>query len=156
MVGGKPEIFARVRPLFKCMGKNIVHVGDHGAGQVAKACNQILVAQTIAAVGEALALARAAGADPIRVREALLGGFAYSKILEVHGLRVLEQNYKPGFKAKLHQKDMHISLQTARQYDMSLPGAERAARYLDELVNQGDGELDSAAIAIVVERLARG
>jgi 2-hydroxy-3-oxopropionate reductase len=156
MVGGKPEIFARVRPLFECMGKNIVHVGDHGAGQVAKACNQILVAQTIAAVGEALVLARAAGADPSRVREALLGGFAYSKILEVHGLRVLEGNYKPGFKAQLHQKDMHIALQTAHQHGIALPGAERTAQYLNELVGQGDGELDSAAIATVVERLARG
>jgi 2-hydroxy-3-oxopropionate reductase len=156
MVGGKADVFARARPLLECLGKNIVHVGDHGAGQVAKACNQILVAQTIAAVAEALLLARAAGADPARVREALLGGFAYSKILEVHGQRMLNHDYKPGFKAKLHQKDIHIALSTAEQYGATLPGAERAARYLDQLVGQGYAELDSAAIAMIVERPAAG
>jgi 2-hydroxy-3-oxopropionate reductase len=156
MVGGKPEVFARVRPLLECLGKNIVHIGDHGAGQVAKACNQILVAQTMAAVAEALLLARAAGADPVRVREALLGGFAYSKILEVHGLRVIEGNYRPGFKARLHHKDIRIALNTAEQNGVTLPGTQRAAQYLDELVEKGQGELDSAAIAIIVERMAHG
>src|SRR5215213_5718851 len=99
MVGGKPEVFARVRPLFECMGKNTVHVGGHGAGQVAKACNQVLVVQTITAVAEALLLAKASGANPERVREALLGGFAYSRILDLHGQRMLDNNYKPGFKS---------------------------------------------------------
>ncbi len=147
MVGGKAEVFARVRPLFECMGKNIVHVGDHGAGQVAKACNQILVAQTMAAAAEALLLAQAAGADPIRVREALLGGFAYSRILEVHGQRMLDNNYEPGFKSKLHLKDVRIALETAIVAGVELPGAVRVAACLDELVARGDGELDSAAIA---------
>jgi 2-hydroxy-3-oxopropionate reductase len=156
MVGGKAESFARVRPLFERLGKNIVHVGDHGAGQVAKACNQILVAQTIAAVAEAFALARAAGADPARVREALLGGFAYSRILEVHGQRMLEQNYRPGFKARLHRKDMRIALDTAREKGLQLAGAARAAALLDDLVEGGHGELDSAAMAQIIERLAGG
>jgi 2-hydroxy-3-oxopropionate reductase len=150
MVGGKPEVFARVRPLFECMGKNTVHVGDHGAGQVAKACNQVLVVQTIAAVAEALLLAKASGANPERVREALLGGFAYSRILDLHGQRMLDNNYKPGFKSKLHLKDMRIALNAAREANIDLPGAARTTANLDELIEVGGGELDSAAIARVV------
>jgi 2-hydroxy-3-oxopropionate reductase len=150
MVGGKPEVFARVRPLFECMGKNTVHVGDHGAGQVAKACNQVLVVQTIAAVAEALLLAKASGANPERVREALLGGFAYSRILDLHGQRMLDNNYKPGFKSKLHLKDMRIALNAAREAHIDLPGAARTTANLDELIEAGGGELDSAAIARVV------
>lgn len=150
MVGGKPEVFARARPLFECMGKNIVHVGEHGAGQIAKACNQVLVAQTIAAVAEALLLARASGADPGAVREALLGGFAYSKILEMHGQRMLDNNFDPGFKSKLHLKDMRIALDTARESGLELPGATRTTANLDELIEAGEGELDSAALARVV------
>jgi 2-hydroxy-3-oxopropionate reductase len=150
MVGGKPEVFARVRPLFECMGKDTVHVGDHGAGQVAKACNQVLVVQTIAAVAEALLLAKASGANPERVREALLGGFAYSRILDLHGQRMLDNNYKPGFKSKLHLKDMRIALNAAREAHIDLPGAARTTANLDELIEAGGGELDSAAIARVV------
>lgn len=147
MVGGNTDVFARVRPLLERMGEHIVHVGANGAGQVAKACNQVLVAQTIAAVAEALLLAKASGADPPRVREALLGGFAYSRILEVHGQRMLDNDYKPGFRAKLHQKDMRIALETASASKTELPGAARAAACLDALIVSGDGELDSAAIA---------
>jgi 2-hydroxy-3-oxopropionate reductase len=150
MVGGKPEVFARVRPLFECMGKNTVYVGDHGAGQVAKACNQVLVVQTIAAVAEALLLAKASDANPERVREALLGGFAYSRILDLHGQRMLDNNYKPGFKSKLHLKDMRIALNAAREAHIDLPGAARTTANLDELIEAGGGELDSAAIARVV------
>jgi 2-hydroxy-3-oxopropionate reductase len=150
MVGGKPEVFARVRPLFECMGKNTVHVGGHGAGQVAKACNQVLVVQTITAVAEALLLAKASGANPERVREALLGGFAYSRILDLHGQRMLDNNYKPGFKSKLHLKDMRIALNAAREAHIDLPGAARTTANLDELIEAGGGELDSAAIARVV------
>ena len=152
MVGGSQPIFKRVLPLLECMGKHIIHVGDHGAGQVAKACNQILVAQTIAAVAEALKLARDAGVDPAKVREALLGGFAYSKILKVHGQRMLHQDFNPGFKAKLHQKDMHIALQTARELDIVLSGAALASTHIDRLVESGGGELDSAAIATIIDR----
>lgn len=150
MVGGTADAFARVQPLLDWMGKNIVHVGGSGAGQVAKACNQVLVAQTIAAVAEALLLAKASGADPARVRESLLGGFAYSRILEVHGQRMLNNDYKPGFKSKLHQKDMRIALETAEASEVKLSGAARAAARLDELIESGGGELDSAAIAQAV------
>jgi 2-hydroxy-3-oxopropionate reductase len=114
MVGGSTVAFERARPIFETMGKNIVHVGDAGAGQVTKAANQIVVAVTIAAVSEALLLAAKAGVDPAKVREALLGGFAQSRILDLHGNRMLQRNFAPGFKIKLHRKDMNIILNTAR------------------------------------------
>ncbi|MDH3282910.1 MAG: NAD(P)-binding domain-containing protein, partial [Gammaproteobacteria bacterium] len=106
MVGGKREVFDRVKPVFEAMGKNIVLVGDHGAGQIAKTCNQIVAAAHIAVTAEALLLAKAAGVDPNNVRKALLGGFAASKVLEVHGQRMLDHNFQPGFKAALHRKDL--------------------------------------------------
>lgn len=146
MIGGKTEVVEKILPLFEILGKNIIHVGDNGAGQIAKACNQVLVAQTITAVAEALALAEAAGADPSRVREALLGGFAYSRILEIHGQRMLDNNYQPGFKTKLHNKDMHIVLDTAKSVGLDLKGAALSAGYLEELMAQDLGELDSSAI----------
>jgi 3-hydroxyisobutyrate dehydrogenase-like beta-hydroxyacid dehydrogenase len=146
MVGGKPEVFARVRPVFEAMGKNIVRVGDNGAGQVAKSCNQLVVAATIEAVAEAMLFARRCGVDAARVREALLGGFAYSKILEVHGKRMLDGDFQPGFKATLHQKDMRIVLENAAELGLALPAAAFAAQQIDALVGAGDGELDSSAI----------
>lgn len=146
MVGGKPEVFARVKPLFEVLGKNIVLVGDNGAGQIAKTCNQVVIAQTMTAIGEAFLIAKAAGVDPARVREALLGGFAGSKALEVHGLRMLEGDYTPGFKAKLHKKDMAIALDTAAKLGLALPGAALATQLINALVGGGDGELDSAAV----------
>jgi 2-hydroxy-3-oxopropionate reductase len=146
MIGGPEAAVARVRPLFEVMGTNIVHVGEHGAGQVCKACNQVLVAQTIAGVAEALLLAKASGVDPAKVREALLGGFANSRVLEVHGRRMLEGDYAPGFKTALHQKDMRIVLETAHELRLALPGAAQVAQWLNALVGQGLGELDSAAI----------
>lgn len=146
MVGGKPEVFARVKPLFEVLGKNIVLVGDNGAGQIAKTCNQVVIAQTMTAIGEAFLIAKAAGVDPARVREALLGGFAGSKALEVHGLRMLEGDYTPGFKAKLHKKDMAIALDTAAKLGIALPGAALATQLINALVGGGDGELDSAAV----------
>jgi 2-hydroxy-3-oxopropionate reductase len=153
MVGGPAEAFARVKPLFEVMGRNITHVGDHGAGQVCKACNQIVVGHTIAGVGEALLLAEAAGVDGGRVREALLGGFAGSRILEVHGQRMLDGNYEPGFKAGLHQKDMRIVHETAHELGLGLPGAALVAQLLNTLVGQGDGDLDSAALHLAQRRL---
>jgi 2-hydroxy-3-oxopropionate reductase len=151
MVGGKEETFQRVQPLFEVLGKNIVHVGDHGAGQVAKCCNQVVVAQTIAAVAEGLLLATAAGVDPARVRQALMGGFAGSRILEVHGQRMLDHDYNPGFKAKLHQKDMRIAMESAYEMGIPLNGAAVAAQYMNALVGAGKGELDSSAIATILE-----
>ena len=154
MVGGKPEIFERVQPLFAVLGKNIVHVGDHGAGQVAKACNQIVVALTIEAVAEALTFARQNDVDPAKVRAALLGGFAASRILEVHGQRMLDDNYQPGFKTKLHQKDLNIVLQSAYELGLALPGTALAMQHLNALLGAGEGELDSAAIMKVVQRMS--
>jgi len=154
MVGGRPEVFERVRPLFEAMGRNIVLVGGNGAGQVAKACNQIVVAVTIEAVAEALTFARSNGVDPAKVRDALLGGFAGSRILEVHGKRMLDNDYTPGFKTRLHRKDMNIVMQTAQELGLELPGAALVTRHLDTLMNGGDAELDSAAVMTVVERLS--
>ncbi|WP_124946481.1 2-hydroxy-3-oxopropionate reductase [Sulfurirhabdus autotrophica] len=154
MVGGKPEVFERVKPLFEAMGKNIIHIGGNGAGQVAKACNQIVVGVTIQAVAEALTFARKNGVDAAKVRDALMGGFAGSKILEVHGKRMLDHDFKPGFKTRLHQKDMNIVMQTAREVGLALPGAALVMQNLNALMGTGDGEIDSAAIVKVVERMS--
>ena len=155
MVGGDPEIFARVLPLLKVLGRNIVHVGPSGAGQVCKSCNQIVVGATIAGVAEAILFARASGVDPARVREALLGGFAASRILEVHGQRMIDDNFTPGFKAKLHQKDMGIVLDAAHELGLALPGAAAVAQYLNALIGQGSGEDDSAAIYKVLLAMSK-
>jgi 2-hydroxy-3-oxopropionate reductase len=154
MVGGKDHVFERVKPLFECMGKNIVHVGGNGAGQVAKACNQIVVAVTIEAVAEALTFARKNGADPAKVREALMGGFAGSKIMEVHGKRMLDNDFKPGFKVGLHQKDMRIVMETAHQLGVALPAAAMVTQHLNALMGTGDSNLDSAAIVKVIARMS--
>ncbi|TAL37441.1 MAG: 2-hydroxy-3-oxopropionate reductase [Alphaproteobacteria bacterium] len=146
MVGGKEEVCRRVLPFFQKLGKNIVLVGDHGAGQVAKACNQIVIAVTIEAVGEALLLAEKSGVSGHKVREALMGGFAGSKVLEVHGNRMLNDDYKPGFKAKLHRKDMGIVLDTAKNLQLPLPATTLVTLHMDEVIKSGDGELDSSAI----------
>jgi 2-hydroxy-3-oxopropionate reductase len=154
MVGGKPAQFERALPLFKILGENIVHIGDNGAGQIAKTCNQVLVSQTIAAVGEALLLAKAAGVDPANVRKALLGGFAGSRILEIHGQRMLNHDFQPGFKTKLHHKDMRIAMQTAHELGLALPGTALATQHLNALMGTGQGELDSAAIVLAQERIS--
>jgi 2-hydroxy-3-oxopropionate reductase len=154
MVGGKAETFERVKPLFDCLGKNVVHVGDNGAGQVAKACNQIVVGVTIEAVSEALTLARRSGVDPAKVRAALLGGFAGSKILEVHGQRMLDNDFRPGFKVRLHQKDIRIVMETAHRLGLGLPATALVAQQLNALMGSDEGELDSAAMVRVVERMS--
>jgi 2-hydroxy-3-oxopropionate reductase len=154
MVGGKPEVFERIRPLFERLGKNIVRIGENGAGQVAKACNQILGAVTLEAVAEALTLARKNGADPARVREALLGGFAWSRVLEWHGGRMLERNFKPGFKARLHAKDLNIAVQTAYHFGLSLQQTGLIAGHLSALKGMGLGEDDSASVVKVIEKLS--
>ena len=150
MVGGKAAVFDRALPIFEVLGKNIVHVGDHGAGQVAKACNQILAAQTIAAVAEAMLLAKSSNVDPAKVRQALLGGFANSRVLDLHGQRMLDNNYKPGFKASLHYKDMGIALETAKRNNVKLAGAEMAMQYLKQVVDKSSEDFDSSAIAKVI------
>jgi 2-hydroxy-3-oxopropionate reductase len=152
MVGGSPEAFLRASPVLAAMGKSIVHVGPGGAGQVAKACNQLVVAATIEAVAEALALAARAGVDAAKVREALLGGFAGSKILEVHGQRMLDRAFDPGFRARLHRKDARIVLEAAAQVGAAVPAFEVVARQLDELVAEGGGELDHSALYTLLDR----
>ena len=154
MAGGSEAAFARAQPAFACMGKNIVHVGPSGAGQVAKAANQILTGVTVLAVAEALNFARQAGADPAKVREALLGGFAYSKILENHGQRMLDRNFKPGFKSWMHQKDLNIVLQTAHQQGLCLPATAATAQMFNAMQGSGLGEEDSIAVLKLLEGLS--
>lgn len=153
MAGGPEAAFARVLPYFECMGRNIVHVGDTGAGQVAKACNQIVVSATLLGVAEALGFAARQGADPAKVRQALLGGSAYSRILEIHGQRMLDRDFAPGFKAKLHQKDLGIVLHEAHKLGVALPSVVLAAQFMNALVGAGGGERDSSALIEVLERL---
>ena len=154
MVGGKEAIYNRVLPVFQIIGHHIVRIGDHGAGQVAKACNQLLVAQTIMAVAEAIEFAKQAGVDAAQVRKALLGGFADSKILEIHGLRMLDNDYKPGFKAGLHCKDLRIACESADENGLDLEGLKRAYACLRVLVERGEAQLDSAAMAKIVREKA--
>ncbi len=154
MVGGDPVAFGKVQPLFACMGKNIVHIGASGAGQVAKAANQILTGIGVLAVAEAFAFARKNGADPAKVREALLGGFAGSKILENHGQRMLDRNFKPGFKSWMHEKDMNIVMQTAHDLGLYLPASAATAQMFKAMVGTGMGEEDSIAILKLLEQLS--
>lgn len=150
MVGGEQAAFDKAQPVYQAMGKNIVRIGDSGAGSVAKACNQIVVALNVQAVAEAFKLADACQVDKARVREALLGGFASSRVLDIHGQRMIDDNYVPGFKAKLHQKDMGIVGETARALDTALPATTQVTALIDALVANGDGELDSSAIARLI------
>ena len=154
MVGGDTAAFERALPILKATGKNIVHIGPAGAGQVTKACNQIVVALTIQAVAEALTLAKKSGVDVAKVREALLGGFAQSRILDIHGKRILENNFKPGFRIRLHRKDMNIILQTGRALSVPLPCSAVVAAQMDALLAQGNGELDHSALALLLGQLA--
>jgi 2-hydroxy-3-oxopropionate reductase len=156
MVGGSATAFETARPLFEAMGKSVTHVGECGAGQVAKACNQILTGVGVAAVAEALNFAKKSGVDPARVREALLGGFAYSRILENHGQRMLERNFKPGFKAWMHQKDMRIVLEEAHRLGLALPSAAATAQMFNALVGSGLGEEDSIAMLKLLEAMSGG
>ena len=155
MAGGSEAAFARALPAFEAMGKNIVHVGASGAGQVTKAANQVVTGMGVLAVAEAFNFARQSGVDPARVREALLGGFAYSRILENHGQRMLDRNFKPGFKAWMHQKDMNIVMDTAFELGLALPGSATAAQMFNALVGQGMGEEDSIALLKLLEQLSR-
>jgi 2-hydroxy-3-oxopropionate reductase len=156
MVGGKPEVFARVAPLLQKLGKAVTLVGGCGAGQVAKACNQILTGVGVAAVAEAFNFARKSGVDPARMREALLGGFAYSRILENHGQRMLDRNFKPGFKAWMHQKDLRIVMEEAHRLGLALPSAAATAQMFNAMVGSGLGEEDSIAMLKLLERISGG
>ena len=154
MVGGPEATFERVKPLFELMGKNITLVGGNGDGQTTKVANQIIVALNIAAVGEALVFAAKAGADPAKVRQALMGGFASSRILEVHGERMIKRTFNPGFRIKLHQKDLSLALAGARALGVALPGTANAAQLMQACAANGMQDLDHSALVRALELMA--
>jgi len=154
MVGGTQEAFDRVRPLFELMGKNITLVGPTGDGQTCKVANQIIVALNIEAVAEALVFASKAGADPAKVREALMGGFASSKILEVHGERMIARTFDPGFRIELHQKDLNLALSSARALGVSLPNTATAQELFNACSAQGGKAWDHSAMVKALELMA--
>jgi len=156
MIGGERDAVARAMPIFEVLGKTIVHVGPSGAGQVTKACNQLVVAATIEAVAEALLLAERSGVDPGKVREALLGGFAGSKILEVHGQRMLDRAFDPGFRIRLHRKDARIVENAARTTGTPIPSFAVVAAQLQRALDDGDGELDHSGLYVELERMPSG
>jgi 2-hydroxy-3-oxopropionate reductase len=157
MCGGDEAAFARVRPILEAMGnaERIVLIGPSGAGQVCKICNQIAIGGALAGVSEAMALARKAGVDGARVRQALLGGFAASRVLEVHGERMLTGNYKPGFRTKLYQKDLRLANEAAASNGVAMPGTAIVTQLVNALVASGGGDLDYAAIGTVLFDLAK-
>ncbi|KAF0164040.1 MAG: 3-hydroxyisobutyrate dehydrogenase [Rhodocyclaceae bacterium] len=154
MVGGKAAAFEKVKPLLEKMGKSVTLIGDSGAGQVAKACNQILTGVGVLAVAEAFNFATKSGVDAGKVREALLGGFAYSKILENHGQRMLDRNFKPGFKAWMHQKDLRIVMEEAHRMGLMLPSAAATAQVFNAIVGSGMGENDSISALMLLEKMS--
>jgi len=158
MVGGDEKTFERARPVLACMGKpeSVTYIGESGAGQVAKLCNQICIGGALAGVAEAFALAQSAGIDRSRVRQALLGGFAGSKVLEVHGQRMITGDYKPGFFTRLYQKDLRLVNETAMANNVPMPATSIVTQFVNALVSAGGGELDCAAAAEVWFALSEG
>ena len=154
MVGGNQATFDKVKPMFELMGKNITLVGGNGDGQTCKVCNQIIVALNIEAVSEALVFASKAGADPARVRQALMGGFAASRILEVHGERMIKRTFNPGFRIELHQKDLGLALSGARAMGMSLPNTATAQQLFNSCVASGGAKWDHSAMVRALEKMA--
>jgi 2-hydroxy-3-oxopropionate reductase len=154
MVGGKQEVFDKVKPLFELMGKNITLVGASGDGQTCKVANQIIVALTIEAVGEALLFAAKAGADPAKVRQALMGGFASSRILEVHGERMIRRTFDPGFRINLHQKDLNLALSSARALGLSLPNTATCQELFNACAARGGSAWDHSAMVRALEIMA--
>ncbi len=154
MVGAPKTAFEKVKPILELMGKTITLVGPNGAGQICKIANQIIVALTIEAVGEGLLFASKAGADPAKVREALLGGFAASRVLEVHGERMIKHAFEPGFRVELHQKDLNLALSNARALGVSLPATALVQELFNACAAHGGAKLDSSAVVQVLEKLA--
>jgi len=154
MVGGSQATFDKVKPVFDLLGKNITLVGGNGDGQTCKVCNQIIVALNIEAVGEALLFASKAGADPAKVRQALMGGFAASRILEVHGERMIKRTFDPGFRIELHQKDLSLALSGARAMGLSLPNTATAQELFNSCVANGGAKWDHSALVRALERMA--
>lgn len=154
MAGGSEVAFARALPLLRCMGKTITRVGDVGAGQTAKVANQIIVGLTIAAVGEALVFAEKAGVDPEKVRQALMGGFASSRVLEVHGERMTKGTFDPGFRIRLHRKDLALATEAARRLDIALPNTATTQQLMNAALKRGDAELDHSGLINTIRTLS--
>jgi len=154
MVGGAADVFAKIKPYFELMGKNITLVGGNGDGQTCKVANQIVVALTIEAVSEALVFASKAGADPAKVRAALLGGFAHSRILELHGEKMIQRTFQPGFRIRLHQKDLNLALEAARKLGICLPNTATAQELFNAVAAAGGIDLDHSAMVTALEKLA--
>ena len=154
MVGGPDKAFEKAKPLFELMGKNITHVGpNNGDGQTCKVANQIIVALNIQAVSEALVFAARAGADPAKVRQALMGGFATSRILEVHAERMLNGTFNPGFRIRLHQKDLNLALSAAKELNLALPNTAIAQQMFDSCAAHGGADLDHSALVLAIEEM---
>jgi 2-hydroxy-3-oxopropionate reductase len=154
MVGGEQAVFDRALPLFQAMGKNITLVGGNGDGQTAKVANQIIVGLNIEAVAEALLFAQKAGADPAKVREALMGGFAASRVLEVHGERMVKRTFDPGFRIRLHRKDLSLAVDAAKALDIALPNASATQQLMNAAIARGDGDKDHSALIRTLEALS--
>jgi 2-hydroxy-3-oxopropionate reductase len=154
MCGGSQTAFDEVMPLFQVMGKSAVLIGDAGAGQMTKACNQMIVGMTIQAVAESFTLAKKAGVNLEKMREALLGGFAQSRILDLHGQRIIDRNFDPGFKIKLHRKDMNIALEAGKEFSVPLYGSALVARHMDAVLASGKGDFDHSSLALLMEQLS--
>ncbi len=154
MVGGKPKVFQQIKPYFEIMGKNITHIGGNGDGQTCKVANQIVVGLTIEAISEALLFASKAGADPAKVREALLGGFAQSRILDLHGERMIKRTFAPGFRIRHQQKDLNLALQGARSLGLSLPNTATTQELYNVLAAEGKSNLDHSALVLALEKMA--
>jgi 2-hydroxy-3-oxopropionate reductase len=155
MVGGPEEAFSRALPIFQALGRTILRIGEAGAGQIAKAANQILTAAHVEAVSEALVFAEKAGVDPAKVRQALLGGLAYSRILEGHGQRMIERDFAPRFRMRLHRKDLDIVLETGKAYGAALPVAAKVRDLMTEALADGQGDLDHSSLILMLEKLSR-
>lgn len=154
MVGASTAIFEKIKPILGLMGKTVTHVGENGAGQICKVANQIIVSSTIEAVAEALLFASKAGADPEKVRQALLGGFAASRVLEVHGERMIQRRFEPGFRIELHQKDLDIALESASALGVSLPNTATVRELFSACLAHGGAKWDNSAIVKMLEKLA--
>ncbi len=154
MVGSSAEVFGKVKPIFELMGKSVTRVGENGAGQICKIANQIIVSVTIEAVAEALLFASKAGADPEKVRQALMGGFAASRVLEVHGERMINRRFEPGFRIELHQKDLNIALESASALGVSLPNTATVRELFSACLAHGGAKWDNSAIVKMLEKLA--
>lgn len=154
MVGGKPAVFERIRPLFECLGRTILHIGDHGAGQIAKACNQLALVVAAQGAAEALALARRCGVDPARVRDVMLGGIAASRVLELFGKRMVERDFHAGIETRLYHKDVHVVLELAHDLGLAAPAAAVTMQCINALVGAGEEKSDFSALIKVVEKMS--